>query len=269
MIICLIVLLCVFLIYVLSTMCRRGHKGLEALKGWSYAHRGLHGDGVPENSLKAFQRALDAGYGSELDVHLLADGQLAVIHDSLLKRTTGADGRIEDLTSEQLSNYFLEDSDQTIPLFKQVLNIYDGKAPLIIELKPVDSNSDALCKKTCEILDNYTGVFCVESFDPRCVFWFKKNRPDLIRGQLTENFFTTSGSKLPFLIKFAMKFQMFNFLTRPDFVAYRFEDRKNFSNFLCRNIWGALGVTWTLKNMDEYKIAVKENWIPIFEDFRP
>lgn len=256
-------------LYVLSTMCRKGHKGLTTLRGWAYAHRGLHSVGVPENSLAAFSAALDAGYGSELDVHLLADGQLAVIHDYLLIRTTGAQGRIEDLTAAQLCDYYLEGTDQTIPLLQQVLDLCAGKAPLIIELKSTDNNIDALCQKTAQLLDSYSGAFCIESFDPRCVYWFSKNRPDIIRGQLAENFFATPGSKLPFFVKFIMKAQMTNFLTRPDFVSYRYSDRNNISNYFARRLWGAQGVTWTLRNIDEYDRAISEGWIPIFEGFRP
>lgn len=269
MLIVLGIVIILFVLYVLSTYCRHGHKGLEMLRGWSYAHRGLHGNGIPENSLAAFSEAVKAGYGSELDVHLLADGELAVIHDSLLLRTTGAQGRIEDLTVDQLGNYYLEGTDQTIPLLSQVLGLYAGSAPLIVELKPVGDNVDALCKKTCELLDNYNGVYCVESFDPRCVHWFRKNRPEIVRGQLTENFFKSQTSKLPAVLKFALKAQIFNFLTRPDFVAYKYADRKVFSNFLCRRIWGAEGVSWTLETQEEYNTAVKEGWIPIFENFRP
>ena len=265
-----LITICVILVlYVLSTRCRRGHKGLVNLQGWAYAHRGLHSSGVPENSMLAFQKAMDAGYGSELDVHLMSDGELAVIHDSLLKRTTGSDGRIEDLTTEQLSEYCLEGTDQQIPLFSQVLDIYAGRAPLIVELKPVENNVDALCRKTCELLDGYHGIYCVESFDPRCVYWFAKNRPDIIRGQLTENFFLSPGSKLPTVVKFIMMALLSNFLTVPDFVAYRFKDRKNLSNFLCRKFWGAQGVTWTLTTMEQYEVAVQEGLIPIFENFLP
>ena len=264
-----LILLLIVLLYVLSTMCRRGHKGLSALYGWNYAHRGLHGDGVPENSLEAFRRAAEAGYGSELDVHLTADGQLAVIHDSFLKRTTGADGRVEDLTAAQLSEHYLQGTSETIPLFTQVLDIYAGKAPLIVEIKPVSNNIDALCQKVCEVLDSYTGVYCVESFDPRCVYWFTKNRPDMIRGQLTENLFLKPDSPVPFVVKFMLKEQMFNIFTRPDFVAYRFSDRKTISNFICRKLWGAPGVAWTVKTAQEYETALTENWIPIFEDIRP
>ena len=90
--------------YVLATCCRKGHPGLSDLQGWRYAHRGLHGAGVPENSMAAFRKALDMGYGMELDVHLLKDGSLAVLHDHSLKRTANADVSIEDLTADQLKN---------------------------------------------------------------------------------------------------------------------------------------------------------------------
>lgn len=258
-----------FVLYILSTKCRRDHQNLPALRGWNYAHRGLHGEGVPENSLAAFRLAVEEGYGSELDVHLLADGNLAVIHDSLLVRTTGCEGIVEDLQIDSLSSYYLEGTDQTIPTLESVLEVYGGKAPLIVELKPVNNNHDALCARVCEVLDAYDGEFCIESFDPRCVHWFKINRPDIIRGQLTENFFLAKNSKLPWIIKFAMKVQLLNFLNEPDFVAYKFKDRKNFSNFLCRKLWGAQGVTWTLKTKEEFDTAVSEGWIPIFEGFRP
>ena len=96
------------LLYVLALRCRRGNKELPKLRGWAYAHRGLHGKGVPENSMEAFRLALEGGYGIELDVHLMADGNLAVIHDPSLKRTAGADVQIEDLKLEDLPQYRLE-----------------------------------------------------------------------------------------------------------------------------------------------------------------
>ena len=264
-----IALVLIILLYALSTMCRKGHPGLQSLRCWSYAHRGLHGDGVPENSMEAFRLARDAGYGVELDVHLLADGELAVIHDALLKRTTGAEGYIEDLTAEQLAEYKLEGTEQTIPLFSDVLALFDGKAPLIVELKAERGNCAALCRKACQMLDGYHGDYCMESFDPRCIHWLRKNRPDIVRGQLTENYFKTPGSKLPWYLKFVLANQMLNFMILPDFVAYRFSDRKCFSNFLTENLWGAQSVSWTLKNREQWETAVEENRIPIFEGFRP
>jgi len=256
-------------LYVLSTRCRKGHTGLQALRGWCYAHRGLHGNGIPENSMAAFRAALEGGYGIELDLHLMKDGKLAVFHDNTLDRTTGKSGKLEDLTEEDLVNYPLEGTDQLIPLFSQVLELYQGKAPLIVELKPVGGNHAALTKAACDMLDHYDGVYCLESFDPRCIRWLKKHRPELIRGQLTENFVANKKSPLPMVLKLIMTHQLANFLTKPDFVAYKFADRKTLSNRLVRKLWGAQGVTWTLKTPEEHTAAVAEGWIPIFEGYRP
>ena len=100
----LIVLLC---LYLLALRGRRRHPGLARLRRWSYAHRGLHDETLPENSMGAFRAALEAGYGIELDVHLTADGNLAVIHDSSLMRTVGADVCVEHLNLWELSRYNL------------------------------------------------------------------------------------------------------------------------------------------------------------------
>ena len=264
----LIVLVTILLLYLFSLRCRQGHPELQKLLGWNYAHRGLHGPGCPENSLAAFQKARDKGYGVELDVHLLADGNLAVIHDSQLERMTGLAGRVEDLTTEQLSHYRLDGTNQTIPEFRQVLELYAGKAPLIVELKVSGNNYSLLCKKTCEMLESYQGVYCLESFDPRCVYWLKRNRPDVIRGQLTENYFKRKN-KLPFVLKLLLTHQMLNFLTTPDFVAYRYEDCKTLSYWLVRNLWKTQGVAWTLGTREDYNDAVESGLVPIFENFIP
>ena len=247
----------------------RTKKGrMEHLKKWSYAHRGLHGPGVPENSMAAFQAALDGGYGIELDIHLLRDGNLAVIHDSKLIRTTGSDGRIEDLTTADLANYRLEGTEETIPTFRQVVELFAGKAPLIVELKPEGGNHAALAETACKLLDEYDIDYCMESFDPRCVAWLKKNRPEIIRGQLAENYYKSKHITLKWYIKFLLTNQMMNFATRPDFIAYRFADRKDtLSNIFCRAQMEC--VTWTITSQEDFDTAVKEGWVPIFEGFRP
>ena len=218
--------------------------------------------------MAAFRKARDMGYGVELDVHLLADGNLAVIHDSQLKRMTGSEGRIEDLTTAQLRSYRLNGTEETIPEFRQVLDLYAGRAPLIVELKVMGNNYAALCERACEMLDSYKGVYCMESFDPRCVYWLKKKRPDVIRGQLTENYFKRKN-KLPFVLKCLLTHQMLNFLTMPDFVAYRYEDCATFSYWLVRKFWKTEGVAWTLDNREDYEKAVQDGLIPIFENIIP
>ena len=219
--------------------------------------------------MAAFRAALEKGYGIELDVHLLKDGNLAVIHDSSLKRTAGADVNIEDLETADLTRYHLGGTGEAIPEFRQVLDLYAGKAPLIVELKPAGDNHAALSEATCKMLDCYNGSYCLESFDPRCVRWLKKNRPELIRGQLAYNYVRSAGKKMPFVLKFILTHQLENFLVLPDFVAYRYEDRKTLGNFLVRKLWGVQGVSWTLQNADEHEIAVSDGWIPIFENYEP
>ena len=248
---------------------KKGHPAIAALQGWSYAHRGLHDAEKPENSMAAFRAALEKGYGIELDVHLLKDGNLAVIHDSKLMRTTGRAGKVEDLTTEALADYRLEGTQETIPTFRQVLDLFAGKAPLIVELKTDGSNYPKLTEAVCQMMDTYQGAFCLESFDPRCIRWLRKNRPELCRGQLTENFFKSKTSPLPWYLKLALSKQLMNFLTLPHFVSYKFADRKTFGNFLVRKLWGVPCVTWTLVSPREHETALKEGWIPIFENYEP
>lgn len=248
---------------------RLGHPDLPRLRGWNYAHRGLHGEGRPENSMAAFRAALEHGYGIELDVHLLKDGNLAVMHDSFLKRTTGCEGRIEDLTTEDLPNYRLEGTEETIPTFAEVLELFAGKAPLIIELKPVNGNHAQLAKRVCDLMDGYDGLYCMESFDPRCVKWLKDNRPRILRGQLTE-YFLENDKELPPVLRFMLSHNLLNFMGRPDFVAYRYAHRnRTFTNRVWKDLLGVQGVSWTLKSPEEHETALAEGMIPIFEDYLP
>lgn len=251
-------------LYLLSLRGTRGR--MEQFRGWNYAHRGLHNAQRPENSMAAFRAALEHGYGIELDLHLLKDGNLAVLHDSNLLRVTGQEGIIENLTTEELKNYHLNGTQETIPEFRQVLELFRGKAPLIIELKTYGGNHAKLTETACRMMEGYEGLWCMESFDPFCIRWLKQNRPDILRGQLAEN---SMGSQngYSWFIRFMTSFYLENFLTRPDFIAYKFEHRKTLSNFLCRKLWGIAAVSWTLKTPEQYRQAVDEGWLPIFEGF--
>lgn len=260
------ILILLILIYLWCLKGRTNHPDIAKLRNWNYAHRGLHDAHRPENSLSAFQAALDHGYGIELDLHLTKDGDLAVIHDSSLKRTAGSDVVVESLTVDELKNYALLGSNEPIPMFSQVLQLYEGKAPLIVELKPMNNNHVALCEAACKQLDEYNGLYCIESFDPRCIRWLRKNRPELIRGQLSENWLKTK-SKMPWIVKVIMTYHISNVYTRPDFIAYKYADRKTFGTQICRKLWKIQGVSWTLRNMEDHQTATAEDWIPIFENF--
>lgn len=262
------ILLLLPLCFFLAIRGRSGHPGLAQLRLWSYAHRGLHSKGIPENSLAAFEAAKNAGYGVELDVHLTADGVPVVIHDSTLDRVTGEGGTVEDMTLEQLSPFRLEGTDQPIPTLSQVLQLFEGKVPMIVELKPYRSNHGKLAETVCDMLTHYQGIYCLESFDPRCLMWLKKHRPDLIRGQLTENYFAENRPKMPAILKWILTHNIENFLTKPDFIAYRYEDRTcTATNRICMK--RMTGVSWTLTSQEDFDRAVAEGWVPIFEGFHP
>ena len=271
-IIILIILAVLFLLYLLCLRCRRGHADWAHFRQWRYAHRGLHNKekGIPENSMAAFKLAAANGFGAELDVHLMKDGKLAVIHDASLLRTAGADVLIEDLTAEELENYRLEGTEQRIPLLEDVLPLFAGRAPLIVELKAERGNAEALAAAACKVLDKYKAEYCVESFDPRCLMWLWQNRPDVIRGQLSENFTAHGDAQhLPGGVRWILTNLLLNVRTRPDFIAYRFEDRANLSLRLCRGVYRVQEASWTVRDRETMEQAEAAGNLVIFENFDP
>lgn len=261
-----------FILWVLALRCRRGHAAWAVLEKYRYAHRGLHDkeNGIPENSMAAFRRAVDHGFGAELDVHLLKDGHLAVIHDASLKRTAGADVLVEDLTSEELKAYRLEGTDERIPLLDEVLALFEGKTPLVVELKPERGNHAELAAATCALLDRYRVDYCIESFDPRCLIWLRKNRPEIIRGQLSSQFLrhgeTAGHGKLTMWLLGNL---MTNIAVQPDFIAYQFQDRKNPALAWCRKFYKVQEIDWTIRTKEEMQAAEQEGNLVIFECFDP
>ncbi len=235
----------------------------EQFIGWNYAHRGLHTRDkmIPENSIAAFRAAKEAGYGAELDVQLSKDGQVVVFHDDTLDRVCSVHGRVDAFTYEELHKMSLCGTKETIPLFTDVLHAFSGGGPLIVELKDGPRNNE-LCEKTLQILRTYKGVFCIESFNPFIVNWFRKNAPDIVRGQLA----SPVEDYLPRFKKpvaAALSHCYFNVLTRPDFNAYCIgkrpasvlKDRKN----------GVMLFAWTPHDAS----SEKDNDSCIFEFYRP
>lgn len=269
MIVIYIVLILVALLTLWLLMLRTKRKKADffGLAGYHYAHRGLHGNGVPENSMAAFRLAVEHGYGAELDVHLTKDRKLVVIHDESLQRTTGVQRKVEECTYDELCEYRLEGTQEKIPLLQEVLMLFEGKTPLIIEIKAVKGNHAELTRRVCELLVNYPKLrFCIESFDPRVVRWLRKHRPEIVRGQLSCNFIR-NRNHLPLPLAVALTELALNFLTVPHFVAYRFEDRKCLSLRICRKIWGVQEFSWTIRNKADAHIALADGAPIIFESF--
>ncbi len=265
------VLLCViFPLGILYLLMLRGQKRAwpDGMKCIRYAHRGLHHQpDAPENSLAAFRAAIEKGFGAELDVHLMKDGNLAVIHDSSLQRTAGADVLIEDLTKEDLEAYRLEGTDEKIPLLEEVLALFSGRTPLIVELKPAAGNHNRLTESACAMLDRFPDVtFCIESFDPRVLLWLKKNRPEIIRGQLSGDLRAEKGHSKATM--WALTHLLSNGLTAPDFVAYDHTVRSHCPELkLSRLLYGVQEVSWTVRDADTADALEKAGCLVIFEGF--
>ena len=233
-----------------------------------YAHRGLHDNAssAPENSMEAFRHAVDDGYGIELDVQLTRDRIPVVFHDETLDRVCGVCGKVRDYTFDELQAFPLLASDARIPRFCDVLDLVGGRVPLIIEIKIHESAAE-VCSRADEILRDYKGPYCIESFDPRAVAWYKKNRPQVVRGQLSSNF-NKPGKREPFT-QMLVHYLLLNVLGRPDFIAYDHLHKRNISRLACRYLFGALSVAWTVKSQRDMDAARKDFDLFIFEQFMP
>lgn len=229
-----------------------------------YAHRGLFDNDTeaPENSLNAIRKAVEAGYGIEFDVQLTKDDKLVVFHDATLKRMCGIDGNVWDYTLKELQKMKLANSQQTIPTFEEVLKVVGGKVPLIIEYKMHQADTK-VCELGDAILEKYKGPYCIESFHPLAVSWYRKNRPDVVRGQLSMDYKREGKNEWFYR---AMTYLLSNCLTRPDFIAYCHEDAGNISRRICRKL-GALSVTWTIKSREQYEKAKPHFDLFIFDSF--
>jgi glycerophosphoryl diester phosphodiesterase len=233
-----------------------------------YAHRGLyHKDqSIPENSLAAFAEAANAGYGIEMDLTITADDQIVVFHDDTLLRACGVQQNIRDCTYDGIRSYRLFGTDEGIPLFSESLDLVKGRVPLIVELKHI-RRYQALCAKAAALLDDYKGLYCIESFDPRIVRWFMKNRPDVVRGQLSASVKSYEGT--PFYQALLMSALLSNVTTRPHFVAYRHQDARCKLGLKAYRFLGGKLVAWTVQNAESMEKNQRIFHTIIFEYFRP
>lgn len=228
----------------------------------NYAHRGLHGDGVPENSLEAFELACKSGYGIELDVQLSRDGEVMVFHDYTLIRMTGVDKKLCELDAAELKKLRLNGSDQTIPTFEEVLALVDGRVPLLVELKG-ESTDVSLCAPVTAILKKYEGDYCIESFNPMLVREMKKQLPGVYAGQLYTN--VVRDKKKRSALNIILTCMALNCLARPDFVAYNQLDRKSLPVKLTTKLFKAEKFVWTVKGEEDIEKAKDFGEYAIFE----
>ena len=255
-------------LYFLMIMPRvAGKPDMAYFQGWFYAHRGLHDNGgdAPENSMKAFERAVRAGYGIEMDVHLSKDGVPVVFHDDTLERICGVEGKLCDYTYEELQKFRLCGTDQRIPKFEDALGLVAGQVPLVVEMK-AGTTDISVCRAADRLLGTYPGGYCMESFNPLAVYWYRRYRKEVVRGQLSDGFLK-EGSRGVFY--FLLQNLLFNWLGKPDFVAYNHHFPGIWSRRLCRTLYRNTAVAWTIRSKEELEAAKKQFDLFIFEGFTP
>ena len=264
-----IVLAAIFTLYAFLLAPGRQPKAAPAAL-WQarYAHRGLHDklNTVPENSLAAFAAAVEAGYGIELDLNLTTDDQVVVFHDQSLMRICGVEKDVGDCSCAELRACVLSGTDERIPLFTEVLRLVDGRVPLVVELKATKRNK-ALCEKAAALLDDYAGPYCIESFHPGIVTWFRKNRPDVVRGQLAAGF--KQYGALPWWQALLLSSLITSINTRPHFVAFRHEDAHGKLKLWLYRLLGGRIVGWTVRDADDIAWCERFFDVIIFEFFKP
>jgi len=232
------------------------------------AHRGLHDNtrGIPENSIPAFEKAVEKGFPIEMDVHLLRDGKPAVFHDDSLLRVTGVDRPISEITSTEALQLRLLNTSHHLPLLQNVLECVDGSVPLLIEVKNRGSGEAVgdLEASLLDTLSHYKGEYVIESFNPIVLKWFRLRAPHILRGQLAGD---SSKETLPYYQKFLQKRLLHNWISDPHFIAY---------DIRCLPYWpvsfssrSKILLGYTAKSPEDHRRALQYCDNVIFEGYDP
>ncbi len=258
-----VAVLCLIYVFLIFPSGRK-HSDLKLLKNKYIAHRGLHSikPDIPENTMAAFRSAADSGYIIENDIHLTRDGEVVVFHDDNLNRMCGVDKKIAELTLAEIKECRIKGAEMQIPTLSEALKVINGKVPLLIEFKANAKNYKRLCEAANKVLKEYNGKYFVQSFHPFVLGWYKKHRPDILRGQLASAF---CGEEL---YKQLAGNLLFNFISRPDFVSYDHLYKNKLSRRLC-TLFGAYPVGWTFKSQAEIDASRHDFCTYIFETFIP
>jgi glycerophosphoryl diester phosphodiesterase len=257
------------LLYFLAIKPRLGRrKNWDGFRDVYYAHRGLHDNAspAPENSLPAFRKAVKAGYGIELDVQLTKDRVPVVFHDFTLERACSAEGKVYDYTYEELQQFSLFGTEEKIPRLEEALKVIDGKVPLIVEIK-LEWMDLTVCAVADRILQEYKGLYCVESFNPLVLAWYRRYRNDILRGQLADGFLKTGEFKG--VLYWLLQNLLLNWMSRPDFIAYNHKYADSLSRRLCRSFYKTMAAAWTIKSQQELDEARDKFDLFIFDSFIP
>lgn len=264
--ICIAALVALYMLAIMPRMFNRPDTTL--FKKVYFAHRGLHDNtsDAPENSMAAFQKAVNAGLGIELDVQVTRDGVPVIFHDFKLDRICRAEGKITGCTYDELQAYRLCDSKERIPKLSELLEMVDGQVPLIVEIK-AETADVSCCAVIDKMLRTYRGAYCIESFNPLVLWWFRRNHRNVVRGQLSSNF--RREGEYWNILYFLMTHLLFNFLTKPDFIAYNHKFSEEPGRRICRHLYRHPAAAWTIRSQQDLEALRGEYDVFIFDSFLP
>ena len=232
-----------------------------------FAHRGLHdlSKGIPENSLRAFSDAVKKGFGIEIDLHMTNDGEIVVFHDDDLERICGKKGSIMETGSDEIRELRLSGTDERIPFLSDVLSMVDGKVPILVEIK-FEKSAKAICSRVDEIMRTYSGRYYIQSFDPRCLIWYRRNRRDIKRGQLVE-FFSRNGTRLNRALEYVLRSMVMNLFSRPNFISYNIKDAEEALSFrIIRKLFRPRIAYWVVRDKKTAAELQEKDHIVLFEE---
>ena len=245
---------------------RLPRRDMSPFLGHDYAHRGLWNTSLPENSLPAFHAAAEGGFGIETDVRMTKDGELVLFHDASLARMCGVDRQVNACTLRELRQYRLSGTGEPIPTLNELLEAVDGRVPLILEIKP-DRRVKELCAKVQARMQLYAGAWCMESFHPLAVRWFRQNAPQVIRGQLAYGL--RGGEAHPrTALSLGLAALLPNAVGRPDFIAHEARSDCTPAMALMRRLRPWL-VAWTVRSQEDMDSLRARYDLQIFEGFVP
>ncbi|MDD0852088.1 glycerophosphodiester phosphodiesterase family protein [Halobacteriovorax sp. GB3] len=229
------------------------------------AHRGLHRDGIPENTLGAFEQAIKYGYAIEIDVHLSADKEVVVFHDQTLKRAANRDIAVEKTAYSEFRDIEIFNSKATIPTLQEVLDLVDTQVPLVIELKTYDLSIE-LAQRVYQILSHYEGKVAIQSFNPIPLIWLRQQSRDLCLGVLTGSL---DGAVLPWYKWLTLKYMILCPLVRPDYFGLEYRKTNRFQELIASSFYQRPIVNWVICDESEREDSLNQGRNIIFENFLP
>lgn len=259
-----LIVLIIFSFYFYAIQGAKRNENVKLFLGKDIVHRGAFTSEIPENSMKSFEKAIEKDFIIELDILLTKDKEVIVFHDDNLKRLTGVDRNVDEMTIDEITNLKIKDTDENIPTLEEVLKLVNGRVPIIIDVKSGNASDIEIVKKANEILKNYNGEYAIQSFNPFVLRWVKNNSPDTVRIQLSSDFLGEEGNNVEWFKKLLLQHMLLNFISKPNIIAYKINSRGNLSLSLLR---GTLPIIfWTVRDENEMNYA-RENANNIIFDY--